>query len=130
MAGPSDVPSGPERVSLSKLAGPLGPFRKPPTFDQAVIARLLLILLCVICVLTVGFPLIWWSTRPTVAQLQNLLGSSAQAKDVLEILSSLQRDHSEQFGDLFQRVIHSGLVPLFTLLAGYAFGSRQREKRQ
>jgi hypothetical protein len=103
-------------------------FREPPSFSEYVASDLIRILLWVICGLVLVFLIIWAFTRPTVDQVRALVGSAADAKMLLEALSSLQRDHFDQFNRLFQLLVLSGLVPLFTLLAGYAFGSRQRQK--
>jgi len=48
----------------------------------------------------------------------------------LETFRGLQRDHFDQFRDLFQIIVLSGLVPLFTMLAGYAFGSKEKQERE
>jgi len=74
------------------------------------------------------FLIAWWFTRPSIAEVQKMLNDSAEPKEVVELLRNLRRDHFDYFRDLFQLVVLSGLVPLFTLLVGYAFGSREREK--
>lgn len=85
-------------------------------------------MLSVICGLAVAFLVTWWRTRPSIVDVQALFGSSGSAKEVLEALQALRSAHFGELRDLFQIVVLSGLVPLFTLLAGYAFGSRQRDK--
>ena len=106
------------------------PLKEPPTWIQRLGGNLASRVLWFVCGLSVLFLIAWWFTRPTLAGVQKILGNSATPKDVLEILRSLQRDHFDRFRDLFQIVVLSGLVPLFTLLAGYAFGAREREKRE
>lgn len=116
-----------QRELLQGIWGPLQ-LREPPSFPEWFGYLLASRLLWFILGLTVAFLIAWWWTRPTLDQVQNLLGTSANPKDVLETLNSLQRDHFDQFSRIFQLAVLSVLVPLFTLLAGYAFGSRQREK--
>ena len=106
------------------------PLKEPPTWTQWFGGNLASRVLWFVCALSVLFLIAWWFTRPTLAEVQKILGNAAAPKDVLETLRNLQRDHFDQFRDLFQIVVPSGLVPLFTLLAGYAFGAREREKRE
>lgn len=123
----TDVTAEP-KVSLFRLLEGMPPFREKPTFPEWFGARLASRLLLVIMLLAVTLVLAWWMTRPSLAEVQSILGTSANPKDVVETLRTLRRDHFENFGDLFQLIVLSGLVPLFTLLAGYAFGSRQRQR--
>lgn len=121
--------TGEERhISLEGISGELPTFREPPSFSEWFGARLASRLLWVICGLAVVFFGFWWLTRPTLAEVRPLAGSDP--KEVLETLRNLQRDHFDQFRDLFQLIVLSGLVPLFTLLVGYVFGARQREKQE
>jgi len=110
---------------VAGLVGGVQEFREPPSWVQAFSGRLAGRLLAVICSLAVAFLVAWWLTQPTLAEAQQLAGKGAQAKELLETLQALRRDHFDQFRDLFQLVVLSGLVPLFTLLAGHAFGTRQ-----
>jgi len=71
----------------------------------------------------------WLATRPTLAQVREALGGSAEPKMVLETLRELQRDHVDYVRSLFQLLVVSGLIPLVTLFAGYTFGSRESERR-
>lgn len=61
---------------------------------------------------------------PSLAEIQALFGSSGSYQEVLEALQALRSARFGELRDLFQIVVLSGLVPLFTL---YAFGSRQRD---
>ena len=108
----------------------VGIVEKPPTWVQALGGRLASRVLWFVCGLAVLFLIAWWFTRPSFAEVQKMLSDSAEPKEVVELLRSLRRDHFDHFRDLFQLVVLSGLVPLFTLLAGYAFGSSEREKRE
>lgn len=117
-------------MRLPGIFGSLPELREPPSFSEWFGARLASRLLWVICTLATAFLVAWWFTRPALTEVQQLLGPAAQGKDPVEVLRGLRRDHFEQFRDLFQIVVLSGLVPLFTLLAGYAFGARQREKQE
>ncbi len=105
-------------------------FYTPPTFEQFHGARLASRVLWFICGLAVIFLGAWWYTRPSLADVQQFLGAAANGKDVLDALQSLRTQHFNEFRDLFQLVVLSGLLPLFTLLAGYAFGARQAEKQE
>jgi hypothetical protein len=116
-------------VLFSDVFVPLAGLHERPTFTQAFGARMLHLLLWVICGLVVVFFLTWLGTRPTLTQVQSTLGTAADSKAVLETLRELQRDHADQFRSFFQLLVLSGLVPLITLFAGYTFGVRQ-EARQ
>ena len=111
-------------VTVSSIEQRVSPFQ-----PRRAAARLLSYLLGVVCAIAVAFLAFYWLTRPSLTEVQNIFGPSATPNDVVETLRELRRDHLEQFRDLFQLVVLSGLVPLFTLLAGYAFGTQQREER-
>ena len=113
-----------ERVLFSDVTSHMANLRERPTFTQAFGARVLNLLLWVICGLVVAFLLAWLTTRPTLAQVQSALGTNADSKAVLETLREMQRDHADQFRSFFQLLVLSGLVPLITLFAGYTFGVR------
>lgn len=102
--------------------------RERPTFQQLKGARLTEVILWFIAGLIVIFVIGWWLTRPTVADVQTILGEAASGKEKLEALQSLRSEHFNAFRDLFQLAVASVLVPIFTLLAGYAFGSREAER--
>ena len=120
MTQPNPPPK--EHVLLSGVTGSLAAFQRP-TFTQTFGARSLYILLGVICVLVVAFFGAWLATRPTLAQVREALGVSAEPKMVLETLRELQRDHVDYVRSLFQLLVVSGLIPLVTLL-----GSRHQGK--
>ncbi len=122
---PTESGSTKSMEMVAGLVGGVPEFGEPPTWIQAFSGRLAGRLLVVICSLAIAFLLAWWFTQPTLAEAQQLAGKGAQAKELLETLQVLRRDHFDQFRDLFQLVVLSGLVPLFTLLAGHAFGTRQ-----
>jgi Sec-independent protein secretion pathway component TatC len=105
-------------------------FREPPSFPEWFGARLASRLLWVICGLAVVFLVVWWATRPTLVEVRQWLGVNVASQELLTHARNLQQDHFDQFRDLFQLIVMSGLIPLFTLLAGYAFGARQREKQE
>src|SRR5262245_59126373 len=92
-------------------------------------ARILNILMGVICSLVVAFLLAWLFTRPTLVHVKNTLGDGADTKVLLEAFRELQRDHFDYFRGLFQLLVLSGLIPLITLFAGYTFGSQTSERR-
>ena len=99
-----------------------------PTFQQLKGARLTEVILWFIFILIVMFLSGWWFTRPTVADVQTVLGEAANGKEKLEALQTLRNEHFNTFRDLFQLAVASVLMPIFTLLAGYAFGSREAER--
>lgn len=106
-------------------------FSKPdPTWLQWFLSRLIRYFLWIICGMAALFLFGWWFTRPSLAEVQQLLGADAKPNEVLEALRGLQRDHLDQFRDLFQLIVLSALVPLFTLLTGYAFGSKEKQEQK
>ncbi|MBM3237048.1 hypothetical protein FJZ31_12220 [Candidatus Poribacteria bacterium] len=106
-------------------------FREPkPTWLEWFLSNLVRYFLWFICGLAVLFLLAWWFTRPSLAEVHQLFGAEAKPNEVLEAFRGLQRDHFDQFRDLFQIIVLSALLPLFTLLAGYAFGSREKQREQ
>jgi hypothetical protein len=79
--------------------------------------------------------LAWLWTQPGMQDVTTLLGSpdpnsATDAADRIELLERLRRNHCETYRDLFQLLVIGGLVPLFTLIAGYVFGRRQAERSQ
>ena len=68
--------------------------RERPAFTQAFGARVLNLLLWVICGLVVASLLAWLTTRPTLTQVQSALGANADSKAVLETFREMQRDHT------------------------------------
>ena len=122
-------PNQKARVPFAGISEEVLGFRERPSFVQWLGGRLASRVLWFVCAMVVAFSGAWWLTRPCLTEVQNILGSSADPKDVVEILRELQRDHFDQFQGLFQLLVLSALVPLFTLLAGYAFGTRQMEKQ-
>lgn len=107
----SQPPSHSRDVLSNYAPSLLESIRERPTFTQAFGARMLHLLLWVICGLVVAFLLAWLSTRPTLTQVQGAIGATAEPKVVLETLRELQRDHAEQFRSFFQLLVLSGLVP-------------------
>ncbi len=137
-AEPTQPPEqSPQRVSLSPpaeqvpvsdiySAWPTKP--RQPTFQELMGTRLASGVLVVICTLTVVFLFVWWFTRPSVEEIRTILGNDVNGKELLEALRNLRTDHFNELRDLFQLLVVSSLVPLFTLLAGYSFGARQKQE--
>jgi hypothetical protein len=98
---------------------------KPPTAAEAAGLWQMSIVLGVICLVTVGFWVSWMWTEPTLADARSLLGTTDPAGTAVEVLLRLRSEHLNQYREMFQMVVLSGLVPLFTLLAGYMFGRGQ-----
>lgn len=136
MAGVAQPPRAQERVSEIVDRLPEFGTPRPLTFLEATGARQMAVLLGVICVITGLFLVAWWATRPTLKDVEGLLKAAAgnpqqpvDADKLVETLAKLQRDHTEQFRNLFQLLVMAALVPLFTLLAGYVFGKTQGTTR-
>lgn len=121
-----------ERKSLTEIADrlPALPRPGPKSFLEWSGTVQMAILLTFICALAAVFLVVWGVTRPTLEDVTALVSAggaeenakAATPEQVAEMMSSLQRDHFEQCRNLFQIVVLSALVPLFTLLAGYVFG--------
>ena len=124
--------SGKTRVSLGSIFKGEMPdeLRVSMTFSNWFGANLLVLLLLVICLFALSFMVAWVFTRPDLQTVQTVLGAGASPQEVMNVLKALQQEHLQQFRDLFGLIVQSGLVPLFTLLAGYVFGSRQQERSQ
>lgn len=90
-------------------------------------ARLAGRLLLCIGALVGFFVLIWWSTQPSLLEVAQALGGNPDPGKLVETFTKLQEAHSKWVLDFFQPVVVTTLVPLSTLLAGYAFGSQQRQ---
>jgi hypothetical protein len=122
------IPGGQEELAVSGFAERLVRVgAPPPTYLEQWGVWLAGLVLLVICVLAFVFLATWWHTRPSLAEVQGLLGPSGSGKEALEALETLRTENFTALRDLFQLIVLSGLVPMFTLLAGYAFGSRQRD---
>ncbi len=118
----------PDKISqIIEASIPGKSFKEPASYVEWIGSHLASRVLWFICGLAVAFAISWWLSRPTLEQARALIGTSAEAKEIVDAFSKLQAEHFDHFSRLFQLIILSGLVPIFTLLAGYAFGSRQRE---
>lgn len=137
MADPIDANAATPTSIVSEITGRLPPIKepKPTSFLQWRGTKYMAMLLSVICFLALVFVLIWWQTRPTHEDVKAIVmattrpggGNDAAGEPLTpdkaaELLSKLRADHFEQCRDMFQIVVLSGLVPLFTLMAGYVFG--------
>jgi Tfp pilus assembly protein PilO len=116
-----------QQVNLRNLAQEFKPrWRDRPTFKEYFGMLMAIATLVVVSILILAFFAVWASTRPTladaVAQAEVLQQPAAQ------LLRELQVEHFEQYRDAFQLFVLSGIVPLFTLIAGYAFGSARKKE--
>jgi hypothetical protein len=117
-----------EKESLDNIVGRTPTWRHPPGFVEWLGAKLAIGVLIAIGVMVIGFVGAWWYTLPTFTEVKAALGaSSAPAEQVIETFKTLREAHSVQVREFFQLVVTTTLVPLFTLLIGYAFGRQQRE---
>lgn len=111
----------PRQVALSSLLKgvPRG------TFVQTQASRLAKQLLAAIIVLTVVLLVMWFATRPGADFLNALAGEQTlTCKEKVDLLDSARSGHLNHFRSVFDLMV-AGLVSLFTLLIGYAFGSRE-----
>ena len=88
------------------------------------------LVLAVICAVAVGFLFSWAATQPTLEEVRAVMGSDQDAQATLQVLTQLREAHAKNYRDMFQTVVLSGLVPLFTLLAGYIFGRGRAAVRE
>ena len=124
-----------ERASAILSPTARGPFaiplpKEPPSFLEWFSIRFAQYILFFILGLTAIFLLLWWFGIPTVEEVDRLFGETGEPRERLEALRSLRKEHFDQYRDLFQILVLSGLTPLFTMLAGYAFGARQRKEKE
>lgn len=130
---------GVETVDVASLARRVPPPKvpKPKTFLEWSGTWQMSLLLGFICLLAGGFLWGWVASRPDLQDAVALVQAAREAGDetvvdsqeLSQLLSDLQKAHSDQFGDLFQLVVMTALVPLFTLLAGYVFGRGQQARQ-
>jgi hypothetical protein len=98
-----------------------------PTFTQLIGWKFGIILLWVILGFAVVTAAAWWLTQPTLEEIKSLLPTPATGDDIRNLVRDLQNDHFQRYRDVFQLFVISTLVPLFTLVVGYAFGARERQ---
>jgi predicted PurR-regulated permease PerM len=121
-----------------KLDSAVEPFEeirpRPSTWLEKYGVIQMMSLLATIGLLSVLFLLIWWATLPGPRDVQTLLTeltgkapSDLKADQALDLYAKLRQAHTQQVRDLFQLIVMSAIVPLFTLLAGYVFGKSKAE---
>ena len=108
---------------------------KAKTFLEYWGITFMFLLLLAIILVTMIFLVGWLWTRPTPSEVATILGQvdandPAGAADRIDTLSTLCQNHLDNYRDLFQVLVLGGLVPLFTLIAGYVFGRNLAERRQ
>ena len=103
----------------------LPPFHSPPSWIEWFGAQLAFWVLVVIGVLVVLFVVIWWVTLPSISDIAKGVDNTDPAR-VVEAFNQIRESHTQWVTDFFRSVVVSTLVPIFTLLAGYAFGSQRR----
>ncbi|MBP7052457.1 MAG: hypothetical protein KBE65_15700 [Phycisphaerae bacterium] len=108
---------------------------KPKSFIESWGVRFMLVLLIAIVLITGVFLFGWLVTRPTMSDVTTILepkdANDASALTArIDALEKLCQNHLDNYRDLFQLLILGGLVPLFTLIAGYVFGRNQAERKQ
>src|SRR5439155_24503966 len=114
------------------------PEPKPRSYLERTGSRYMGLVLIVICGFIFVFLMSWWCTRPSLhdaAKLVEMTRAEGQSKVVEpqalgELLAKMQQEHSSNYRDFFQLLVMSGLVPLFTLLAGYVFGKETGKREE
>jgi hypothetical protein len=115
------------QLALDQIDQRMPEFKKPSSFTQWLGAQMAVALLGVITCVSLLIWGTWWWERPTFEQVKTLAGATATTKDLLELHRSLRTEHLNEFRTVSELLIASGFLPLFTLTAGYAFGSKHRE---
>src|SRR6516162_3376805 len=105
---------------------------RPETWLQKAGVIQMIGLLCAIGVLSLLFLIGWWATLPGPADVQHVLTditgkalTDLKPDQALDLYTKMRQGHTQQVRDLFQLVVMSAIIPLFTLLAGYVFGKSQ-----
>lgn len=119
------APTGRARTTISKLASNIPPFHSPPSWIEWFGARLAFWVLVFIGVIVAAFMIVWWTTMPTLEAFAQRFGTN-DPKQLMELFIQAREAHTQWVLDFFRSVVVSTLLPIFTLLAGYAFGSSQR----
>jgi hypothetical protein len=125
-----------KKIELSSLAKDFKGISvpNPSSYREYLALELLQPLLIAICLIGLVLAIVWWRTQPTIAEVQLLAGCHAadaqcvQSDKLIEVYTKLATQHSDEFKSLFQLIVSSTLVPLFTLLAGYVFGKGELVK--
>ena len=106
---------------------------RPTTFLESAGSRMMVWTLVVIVGLTATLLLFWATHRPDAAQLADELRAFPSTRptmlapeEVIDLLAKRQAAYDESYRGMFQLLVLSGLVPLFTLMAGYVFGRSKR----
>ena len=99
----------------------IGPPRPASFLEWSGVTQMTAVL-AVICAVAVGFLLSWAVTQPTLEEARALVGSGQDPQATVQVLTQLREAHTKNHQEMFQAVVLSVLVPLFTLLAGYVFG--------
>ena len=131
---PEQLHIGPAFAGRALVAGDSDPptygwRTRPATFLESVGTRMMVGLLMTVAVVTVALFVCWVAGRPDAARLAldlrqfpTTAPSSLAPEQVLDLLAKRQAAYDESFRGMFQLLVLSGLVPLFTLMAGYVFG--------
>lgn len=129
LAGTEEAAETEERQSttIGNLTDRLLPsFHTPPSWIEWFGAQLAFWILVVIGVLVVLFVIIWWATLPSMQDISAGLKPS-DSTQLVTAYNQIRESHTKWVTDFFQAVVVSTLVPIFTLLAGYVFGSQRQE---
>ncbi len=135
---PANPPPAVTTVPLAKITAPVDipQQQKPRSYLEGIGSAMMVVVLCVICIVVIAFLISWWCTQPTLEQAKQLI-AAAHGNDtskgidpqiLVDLHAKLQHEHTNAYRDFFQMLVLSGLVPLFTLLAGYVFGKQAGQK--
>ena len=124
----SEVVLNKSRTLLSDIAEELPSLRTQPTWIEWFGARLAKMVLLFIGFLLLLFVLIWWSTLPSISEVGTALGPNPDPVKLAEAFNKIRESHTQWVTEFFQPVVVTTLLPIFTLLAGYAFGSQQTNR--
>lgn len=118
-----------QRVDLKALTAELKPkWYTYTTFKEYFGMWMAVGSLVVVAALIIAFFAVWAASRPTPADAAAVAGTLGQSEVI--VLRELRAEHFEEFRDAFQLFVLSGMVPLFTLLAGYTFGSARKKQEE
>lgn len=99
----------------------------PPTWLEWFGAQLAFWVLLAIVILVGVFVAIWRGTLPSMNDIATATPNKSPA-ELAEAYTRIRDSHNKWVTEFFQSVVVSTLVPIFTLLAGYAFGTKNSDR--
>ncbi len=119
------------KSALEQFFPPIGT-PDPASYLEWSGIRQMAIVLAIICIAVVGFLAAWVFTLPSIEEVHTLVegGTISDPQTAAGLLDQLRDAHLKRFREMFQLLIMSALVPLFTLLAGYVFGKSSSNRSE